>query len=77
MTKIEEAITMAAREMSRDARVELCHMLMHDLDDAEQKEIDDAWSAEIKRRIDAMDRGEGSSKPSDEVVARLRQKRSA
>ena len=42
MTKLEEAIAQAAREMSRDARVELCHQLMHDLDDVEQKAIE-AW----------------------------------
>jgi putative addiction module component (TIGR02574 family) len=73
MTKLEEAITQAAREMSRNARVELCHLLMHDLDDAEQKEIDDSWAREIKRRIDAIDSGEPLI-PGEQVMDELRQK---
>ncbi|HEX3356071.1 MAG TPA: addiction module protein [Tepidisphaeraceae bacterium] len=58
MTKLEEAISQAAREMSRDARAELCHLLMQDLDDAEQKAIDDSWAREINRRIKEIDAGE-------------------
>jgi len=75
MTKLEEAISMAAREMSYEARLELCQLLVQDLD--QQKAVDEAWSGEIKRRLEAMDRGEGSSRLSDEVVARLRKKQSA
>jgi hypothetical protein len=77
MTKHEEAVVKAAREMSREAKAQLAHALIADLDRDDQKAVDDAWAIELRRRIEAMDRGEGSSKPSDEVVARLRAKRSA
>jgi putative addiction module component (TIGR02574 family) len=77
MTKLEEAFVKAARELSPEAKAELANILLGDLDEPEQRAVDEAWAIEIRRRIEAMDRGEGSSKPSDEVVARLRQKRSA
>ena len=71
MTKLEEAITIAAREMSRDARVELCHLLMHDLDDTEQKAIDDAWARELHRRMKEIDAGE-TLLDGDEVMRQAR-----
>ena len=77
MTKLEEAFVNAARELSPEAKAELANMLLDDLDTGEQRAIDEAWAIEIRRRIEAMDRGEGSSKLSDEVVARLRKKRPA
>jgi len=44
--------------MSREARVELAHRLLADLDDDEQKSIDAAWAAEIRRRTKEIDQGE-------------------
>jgi Putative addiction module component len=77
MTKLEEAFVKAARELSREAKAELANLLLADLDEGEQKAVDEAWAIDIRRRIDAMDRGEGSSTSSDEVVARLRKRRPA
>lgn len=71
MTTLEETLCAAAREMSRDARVELCHLLMHDLDDAEQKAIDEAWAREINRRIKEIDQG-GDLLDGDEVMRQAR-----
>ena len=77
MTKLEEAFVNAARELSPEAKAELASILLAELDDSEQRAIDEAWASEIRRRLDAMDRRAGSSKLSDDVVARLRQKRPA
>ena len=71
MTKLEEAVILAARSMTRDARVTLYELLMIDLDDAEQKEVDEAWAKEIQRRLDDAN---GPSLDSDEVVARIRRR---
>jgi hypothetical protein len=49
---------LAATKMSREARVELAHRLLADLDDDEQKSIDAAWAAEIRRRTKEIDQGE-------------------
>ena len=43
---------------------------------ATHQQIDEEWSAEIRRRVEAMERGEGSSKPVEEVIQRLREKQS-
>lgn len=48
-----------------------CWRLAHG---ASRKEIESEWVIEIRRRLDAIERGEGTSKFSDEVVQRLRNK---
>ena len=58
MNKLEQAIAKAATEMSREARAELAHRLVADLNDQEQKAIDAAWISEIRRRVREIDQGE-------------------
>jgi hypothetical protein len=58
MTKLEKAVTKAASEMSREARAELAHRLLAELNDDEQKTIDAAWIAEIRRRMRETNAGE-------------------
>jgi hypothetical protein len=43
MTRLEEAVIKAAREMSRGARVELYERLMIDRNDVDQTGVDQAW----------------------------------
>ena len=59
--------------MSRDAKAELLDRLMVDLNDDEQRIVDEAWTAEIKRRVERANCGEGFSRPADEVVAEIRE----
>ena len=58
MTRLEEAVAKAASELSREARVELAHRLLADLNDDEQRAIDAAWAADIRRRMKEVDGGE-------------------
>jgi putative addiction module component (TIGR02574 family) len=39
-----------------------------------REQIEAEWAEEIRRRLAAMDRGEGSSKPVEQVMQRLRDK---
>ncbi|HVT90700.1 MAG TPA: addiction module protein [Tepidisphaeraceae bacterium] len=71
MTKLEQAISNAAVEMSREARAELAHRLIAELHDDEQKAIDTAWVTEIRRRVKEIDQGEPLL-DGDEVMRRAR-----
>jgi putative addiction module component (TIGR02574 family) len=72
MTKkqiISEAMSLDPRD-----REAIAEELLLSVDSATQEEVSDAWAAEIQRRVARADRGEGSSKPVDKIVARLRNK---
>jgi hypothetical protein len=71
MTKLEQAVAKAAGEMSREARAELAHRLLADLSDEEQKSIDAAWIAEIRRRAAEVDQG-ATLIDGDEVMRQAR-----
>ena len=65
-------ILRAALNLPQDARAMLAGQLLESLDDAEQTEIDAAWSEEIERRIRDIDEGRVKLIPGEEVLAELR-----
>lgn len=65
-------ILLAALNLPQDARAMLAGQLLESLDDAEQTEIDAAWSEEIERRIRDIDEGRVKLIPGEEVLAELR-----
>lgn len=64
-----------AMELSYDERAKLSEELWWSLhppaEDLPQEEIDAAWGAEIKRRIEEIDSGAVEMIPGDEVLARM------
>ncbi|MEX1137277.1 MAG: addiction module protein [Balneolales bacterium] len=64
---INEKIRKQALELSSQERAELAHMLIDSLRAEEEFESEQAWSEELKKRIDRYEQGESSAKPWSEV----------
>ena len=69
-----ENIAQAARQLPYDEKAALAQLLFEELGSGQfaSKEIEAAWIEESERRLDAYLRGEMSSSPSYEVIARVR-----
>ena len=65
----------AALALPADDRAEIAERLMLSLDEQRQREIEDAWAAEIQRRMDEVDRGEVAMIPADEAMRRIRERK--
>ena len=64
---INEKIKKQALELSDQERAELAHMLIDSLHPEKELESEEAWSEEIKKRIDRYEQGEISAKSWSEV----------
>jgi putative addiction module component (TIGR02574 family) len=73
-THPQELLT-AALSLSEIERADLAESLLRSLDPAPDPSADQAWAAEIERRIQAIDRGEVNLTPWDEVMATMRERR--
>jgi putative addiction module component (TIGR02574 family) len=60
---INEKFKKQALELSNRERAELAHMLIHSLHPEKEVESVEAWSKELKKRIDRYEQGESSAKP--------------
>ena len=56
-----------------DMKLELVDRLLESIT-PRRKEIDDAWSDEVERRIDEVESGKVELKPGDEVFAKMRER---
>ena len=72
MSMTKDQILAEALKLPPDEQDQLADAVWRLLNGATQQEIEAEWAEEIRRRLDRHERGEGSSRPSDEVVARLR-----
>lgn len=64
---INEKIKKQALELSDQERAELAHMLIDSLHPEKELESEEAWSEELKKRIDRYEQGEISAKSWSEV----------
>lgn len=64
---VNEKIKKQALELSIQERAELAHMLIDSLHPEKEFESEEAWSKELKLRIDQYEQGESSAKPWSEV----------
>jgi len=64
---INEKIKKQALELSDQERAELAHMLIDSLHPDQELESEEAWSKELKKRIDRYEQGESSARPWSEV----------
>jgi putative addiction module component (TIGR02574 family) len=69
VAKKREHIEAEALRLPREERARLAEALISSLD--EESEIEKAWSAEIKRRLQDLRSGAVQSIPADEVFAEL------
>ncbi len=64
---IIEKIKKQALELSDQERAELAHMLIDSLHPEKEFESEEAWSEELKKRIDRYEQDNSSAKPWSEV----------
>ncbi len=64
---IIEKIKKQALELSDQERAELAHMLIDSLHPEKEFESEEAWSEELKKRIDRYEQNNSSAKPWSEV----------
>jgi putative addiction module component (TIGR02574 family) len=65
-------ITEAALALSEEERGTLAEKLVQSLDGDLDPNAEDAWAAEIERRLARIDAGQASALPMEEAIARMR-----
>jgi putative addiction module component (TIGR02574 family) len=60
------------KQLPKHEREQLVDALLESLNEPATAELDAAWDAEIKQRLDAFDRGSVQALPADEVFSKAR-----
>lgn len=63
----KDALTLSDRE-----RAELAHKLLVSLEGTPEEGVDEAWDAEIAKRVDRIKEGTAKGRPADEVFRDIR-----
>jgi putative addiction module component (TIGR02574 family) len=71
MAAQRETIFHDALEMEQRDRVELAKLLIESLDGGAEEGVEQAWMAEVDRRVTELDSGSVQAVPWDEVKERL------
>jgi len=64
-----------ALRLAPQVRAELARELLHSLDDLSQAEVEQLWLEESARRDRELETGAAQAVPADEVMARLKARR--
>jgi putative addiction module component (TIGR02574 family) len=72
MPETAAELAMKGRQLPREERERLVDALLESLNEPASLALDEAWSAEIDRRLAAYDRGEVVALPAEEVFAKAR-----
>lgn len=70
-SNLVEELSRRAQELTPDERVQLAEEILATIHGVDE-EVDAAWDAEIKRRIEEIENGTAELIPAEEVFARLR-----
>jgi putative addiction module component (TIGR02574 family) len=73
MTEAVEQIKSQAGSLSAPERAELAYFLLTTLE-PEEEDVDEAWRAEIARRVAEIHNGTAVGRPVEEVLAELRER---
>lgn len=74
MTETAERLKNELSHLSIQDRAELASFLIHSLDGEVDEDIDTAWDTELTQRMQEINNGTASGKPSHQVLAELREK---
>ncbi len=74
MTSQSQKILNEALDLSPLERAELVEQILASFEFPARKDIDAAWAQEAEERIDAYERGEIGTTPSDEVIKEINKK---
>ena len=69
-----QQILQSALSLPPDDRVEIAESLILSLDEERAAEIEEAWAAEIKRRLDSIDKGDVKLVPWEEALRPMRER---
>lgn len=72
MPDVVEELANRGRSLAPDERARLVELLLESLHEPPLAEIEAAWDAEIKRRVEAYERGEVQTYSAEEVFAEAR-----
>ena len=71
MTNTATTLLEKVLNLPHEDRAEIAARLLESLDNAERDGVDEAWSQEIDRRCEALDRGEAVTSDWNEFRARI------
>jgi putative addiction module component (TIGR02574 family) len=71
MTKAAEAVLAEALRLGTKARAEIAAELLASLDGPADADAEQAWEAEIRRRVEALETGTERLEPWDDVKRRI------
>jgi putative addiction module component (TIGR02574 family) len=74
MNSHAEQILQSALSLNPDDRVEIAENLILSLDEERAADIEAAWAAEIKRRIESIDKSEVRLVPWEESIRAMRER---
>jgi len=72
MTQDYAELERSARLLGPEERARLAEAMTESLRDALPPDVEAEWEAEIKRRVEAYERGEATLIPAEEVFAKAR-----
>lgn len=75
MARKLDDITAEALELARESRAALAKRLLDSLDEPSADEVGQGWVAEAERRYQDLKAGRARSVPSEEVFAKLQNRR--
>lgn len=71
MSKTLETLAIEALDLPSDQRFALAHRILTSVEPEASQEIDAAWDAEIRDRIQRLERGDGRLVPASEAFAEV------
>ena len=74
MNTQSQQILLSALSLPESDRAEIAASLINSLDKEADEQVDEAWAAEIKRRIDEIDGGEAKLVPWDDVMREMNER---
>ena len=66
-----QEVLQAALSLPESDRAEIAASLIHSLESEADADADEAWAEEIRRRLDAIDKGEVQLIPWDDVMREM------
>ena len=72
MSTLFDEVQKQAQMLTPQEKAALAHRLIEELDETTDADVEQLWIAESQRRYEAYVRGEVTSLPGDEVMARAR-----
>jgi putative addiction module component (TIGR02574 family) len=67
-----EQLTEQALELSESERAGLAHRLLLSLDEPKEEGVEEAWEAEIARRVEQVKNGTAKGRPAEDVLRDIR-----